>query len=487
MTDRRVAALVFVVVLGATQAAVGMRASRTASVTGDEPFYLLTAQSLVSDGDLDLRDEYANRDQEMTFWDGTVPLWKQMQPAPDGRLLAPHDPGLPVLVAPAYALGGLRGVQRFLALLWSAAMAVAALLALRALRAIPTTRLSATKWGPTPLRGQKQRAVGMAGVAVAAVAVGAGAPGIVYASQVYPEGPAALCVALGFLVATGKRPRPVALAAATIALAWLGVKYVPLGLLVTGAWAWRFRADRLALAVAGGLGAVAAAVYAWWHVANFGALTPYSTNVVWAGEGTSSILRDHVDVGDRLYRLFGLFVDARFGLLRWSPVAILAAVGIAKATARYAAALAICVLMGTFASITIMGWWFPGRMLIAALPAVVVLVAAGAAQVPRVVAGALAAWSVAIGAVVAWGAHHRWIRLAVDPFDLGPPLAPRWLFPDFRELAAPEVLATAGWVALVVGLVSVTRWRRSCLSTGTPSRTGRSSRSRPIWRLLPGR
>ena len=45
----------------AGQLAVGMRAAQTSDITGDEPFYLLTTQSLVSDGDLDLRDEYATR------------------------------------------------------------------------------------------------------------------------------------------------------------------------------------------------------------------------------------------------------------------------------------------------------------------------------------------------------------------------------------------------------------------------------------------
>jgi hypothetical protein len=85
----------FLAVLVPGQLAVGMRASATATVTGDEPFYLLTAQSLVSDGDLDLRDEYAAPGREMArFWDGTKPLWKQMEPAPGGALLSPHDPGL---------------------------------------------------------------------------------------------------------------------------------------------------------------------------------------------------------------------------------------------------------------------------------------------------------------------------------------------------------------------------------------------------------
>ena len=89
---------------------------------------------------------------------------------PDGRLLSPHDPGLSVLTLPAYHFGGLAAV-------------------------------------------------------LGAVVVGMGAPGVVYASQVY-QGPAALCVAVALLVDTGDRPRPLVLAAALLALACLGVKDV---------------------------------------------------------------------------------------------------------------------------------------------------------------------------------------------------------------------------------------------------------------------
>lgn len=423
----------FVLVLVAGQAAVGMRASTTASVTGDEPFYLLTTQSLASDGDLDLRDEYAGG-EERAFWDGTIPLWKQMRPAPDGRLLSPHDPGLSLLVLAAYELGGLRGVQRFLVVLWAAAMACAAVLA---------RRLGAEWWAAL----------------FGGVVVGAGAPGVVYASQVYPEGPAALCVAVGLLLATapaGARARPLLLAGVLVALAWLGVKYVPLGAVVAGAWAWRFRPDRRALATAAGAAAVAAVHFLWWHQSTFGGLTPYGTNVVWSGEGTAAILGRHLDFEGRVYRLHGLFLDARFGLFRWLPAGVLAVVALARrprtpGRVLPASVLAVCVLMGTFVSITMMGWWFPGRMLVAGFPALVVLVALGAGRLPRT-AAALGAWSLAIGGSVVWAARTGRVRLAVDPFDLGPPLAPASLFPDFRSFSVHTVLSATVWLVALAAL-----------------------------------
>lgn len=431
---RRTWFAVFLFVLVAGQLAVGMRASRTASVTGDEPFYLLTTQSLSSDGDLDLHDEYRKGEQSR-FWDGTIPLWRQMEPTTDGRLLAPHDPGLSLLTLPAYRVGGLRGVQRFLVVLWAAAMACASVLARRA---------GAPAWA----------AVAAAGV------VGAGTPGVVYASQVYPEGPAALCAAVGLLAATGPvekgRSHPLVLGAALVALLWLGVKYAPLAALVAGVWAWRFRSNRPALAVAGGVAAAAAAHFVWWHLHTFGGLTPYATNVVWSGEGTAAILDHHVKVSGRTYRLYGLFMDARFGLFRWLPAALLAAWGLCRRTTVHAAVIGVGVLMGTFVSITMMGWWFPGRMLIATFPALVVLIALGAARLPRT-AVALSAWSLAIAAALVVAARTGELRLAVDPWKLGVPLPPSRLFPDFRSFTSRQVLLSLAWGAAIAGAVWITR------------------------------
>ncbi|HEV7887802.1 MAG TPA: hypothetical protein VGO92_09595, partial [Acidimicrobiales bacterium] len=404
------------------------------------PFYLLTAQSLRSDGDLDLWDDYRNEEYR-SFWDADIPLWKQMTPAPDGRLLSPHDPGLSLLTLPAYALGGLRGVQRLLVVVWALAMALSTLLAIR-FRAPP------------------------AAAVLAAIAVGAGAPGIVYASQVYPEAPAALLVAAGLLLATNAKPRPLLMAATVVALPWLGSKYIALAALVAAVFAYQHRQDRRTLALAAVPAALAGAHYLWWHLHTFGGLTPYGTNIVYSGEGTAQIFGEHLGQGGRSYRLYGLFLDARFGLFRWLPLAPLALFGLARRTLLPAATVLITVLIGTFVSVTMMGWWFPGRMLIAGLPALVVLIAHGARRLPKT-AAALAAWSLAIGAATAWSAHHGGIRLAVDPWTLGAPLPPHWLFPDFRRFGLPQVAASLAWAAaLLAALLAAARVGRSIAPNG---------------------
>lgn len=417
----RLALIVFLVVLAVGQLGVGLRATRTASITGDEPFYLLTTQSLLSDGELDLRDEYRDRSEMERFWDGTIPLWKQMQPTADGRLLSPHDPGLSVVVAPAYALGGGGAVQRFLVFLWAAAMALAAVVA---------SRLGA----PGPAAG------------LSAIGVGAGLPGAVYASEVYPEGPAALCVAFALFLLTGARARPLLFALGVVALAWLGVKYVPFGVALGAAWAWRWRREPGALVTAAAIAMVAGGHYLWWHQHTFGGLTPYSTNVVFAGEESTQIVEEHLAVDDRGYRLYGLFIDARFGLFRWLPLALLALWGVTRRTLTHVVIVVIAVLMGTFVSITMMGWWFPGRMLVVAIPALAVVVAFGVPRLPKT-AALLALWSLGITA----GLLISRPLIAIDPWTMGVPLPPSWAFPDFRTFTAREVALSALWGAALTG------------------------------------
>jgi hypothetical protein len=235
------------------------------------------------------------------------------------------------------------------------------------------------------------------------------------------------------------------------------VKYVPLGAVIGLAWAWRHRDDRKALGVAATLVAVSGAVYLWWHFHTFDGLTPYATNVVYSGEGSATILREHLQIPGRSYRLYGLFLDARFGLIRWLPAVVLAAWGIRRRTALPVAVVSTCAVVGTFGSITMMGWWFPGRMLVAGFPALAVMVALGTARLPRT-ALVLGAWSLLIAGALVLSARTGGVRLAVDPFTLGFPLAPAWIFPDFRSFGAREVLMSAVWgAALLAGRLHLVR------------------------------
>ena len=73
------------------------------SVSGDEPHYLIVAHSLLTDGDLDLRNNYRDDDGRFFGAAGLQPE-QHARVARDGRLLPAHDIGLPLLVLPVYGV-----------------------------------------------------------------------------------------------------------------------------------------------------------------------------------------------------------------------------------------------------------------------------------------------------------------------------------------------------------------------------------------------
>jgi hypothetical protein len=72
--------------------------------SGDEPHYLVMAQSLGREHDLDLRDNYGREDWKEYRGGPTDPHYAA--PRKDGRPFPGHAPGLPFLLAPIYAVGG---------------------------------------------------------------------------------------------------------------------------------------------------------------------------------------------------------------------------------------------------------------------------------------------------------------------------------------------------------------------------------------------
>ncbi|MDE2939368.1 MAG: hypothetical protein OXR67_10710 [Chloroflexota bacterium] len=391
---------------------VEIRATRGASITGDEPFYLLTTQSLLTDGDFDLANQYESRSYT-SFFDHPDGLWFQSVPQEDGQVLSPHNPGLSLLVIPGFVLGGLVGVQTQLLLIASASLALAFVLADR------LTGHRITCW-------------------VVTLGVGLTATAFVYSTEIYPEFPAALALVVALLLVT-RLPRPGAadglwLAAVLTVMCWLGIKYAPLALIVSSYYILRAdRSGRTALLLAGGLSAT---VFAGFHVYLFGGLTPYGNNAVYAQWNTAEILAGHVEFGERYYRLWGIFIDRQFGIGRWAPLLLVALPGLAlltvgKGSLRLVLALVLAqLLMATFVAITMMGWWFAGRTMVTVLPLFAVpiaLVVARSHLWGKVGVAMLGCYSLAITVGLASAAHAGEITIAVDPFDMA--------FPPFQGLA----------------------------------------------------
>src|SRR5919112_1144862 len=298
---RRTLAL-WLLLFAAYAATLGLSAFGASDYGGDEPHYLLAAESIVEDGDVDVRDEYAER----AYSDFYPYELRRHGRTTEGRLNEPHGIGFPLLIAPAYALAGAKGVELFLAAIAALAVALAYRLALRVV--------------PDPW------ALG------AALAAGLSPPFLAYGSAVYPELAAGAALAGAALLALRLRERvarPDAFACFALlgALPWLGTKFVPAGVVI-GAVAVRalWRAPRRTLAVgAVELSLFSVALYVAVNEAVYGGPTPYAADV--EGE-TATDASFPVGYLERAYRLVALFLDREVGLLRWAPVFLLAFAGL---------------------------------------------------------------------------------------------------------------------------------------------------------------
>src|SRR3954464_5740930 len=94
------AAALWLVLFAVYAATLGLHAGASQRYSRDEAHVLLVAESIVSDGDVDLNDEHPPHAREE--WPGAA-LRPSATPT-NGRLVEPPGVGFSLLVAPAYAL-----------------------------------------------------------------------------------------------------------------------------------------------------------------------------------------------------------------------------------------------------------------------------------------------------------------------------------------------------------------------------------------------
>jgi len=455
----RRAGLLWLILLAAYASTLGLDAFGESDYGGDEPHYLLAAQSIVEDGDLDVKNQYAARGYDRFY----PYLLDRHGAETEGRLHEPHGVGFPLLIAPAYAAGGAHGVELFLAAIAALAVALGYLVALRLV--------------PDPW------ALG------AALAVGLSPPLLAFGSAVYPELAAGTAIAGAALLAArldGRISRRDAFACFALlgTLPWLGTKFVPAGIVV-GAFAIRslMRARRGTLALASAeLAGFSAALYVGINESLYGGPTPYTADIAGESATDASFPGGYLA---RSYRLVALLVDRDYGLLRWAPVFLLVFAGLwllyrsrrdglaravpALRVAEHvglicAGALGAQMLVAVFLAPTMFGFWFPPRHLLAALPLAVGLAAWGLRHFPRA-GSALAAVSVAASAWL-----YLDVRLGGGGLVTPRPDAPfgplTWLFPFFGKSAWPYAFAAAvGCGALLLALLESRHWRHTAGAT----------------------
>ncbi|HEY7075824.1 MAG TPA: hypothetical protein VH418_10655 [Solirubrobacteraceae bacterium] len=440
----RVFALFFVL-LAAYAATLGIRAAPGQRYDDDEAHHLLAAESIVSDGDADLSDQYGSR-AFSRFYRGV--LRPDALPV-DGRLHEPQGVGVAVLVAPAYALGGARGAEWLMAVLCALAFTLAALLARRIV--------------PEPWASGGAALVGLsAPVLAAATTVGTGPP-------------AALLLAVACLCALRCREHPqrrfaLGGAAAVAALPWLGPALVVPALPVAFALvSWTRRRRRALGLVAAEAMLASLIVYVTVNERLYDGVSPVAARL----GPVPSFPGDYVD---RLPNLIATWLDRAEGLLRWAPAlalgfyagwllyrsrrAQLARVTAERGAAEAAAALllAVCaaqLLVVTFWWSGLRGDWFPGAHFVPALPAAAALVAWGLRHVSRVVAVLLAALTLAGSAWLVGAARGSGWLAAHTEAPWGPVAR---VFPDFVAEPRWAAAVTVAVVAFLAAL-AVREWR----------------------------
>ena len=432
---------IFAILILVYVASIDIRATRGASITGDEPFYLITTQSLIEDRNLDLRRQYELHSYE-SFFDHPDGLWTQSSARDNGKLLSPHNPGLSIFIIPGFKFGGLIGVQIQM-------MAVASLTF--SLAYILLVRITGRLW--------------ISWLATITVAVTSTA--FIYSTEIYPEFPAALLLIISLLIIPRINQsgiwQAIGLLLCLSAIVWLGVKYAPLAGLVAMWGFWRMTPSARGVFLVSTI--LSASLFVWFHLDTFGGLTPYSVNLVYAGDGTISILGDHFDFTKRLYRPLGLFVDQRFGIARWAPILLLvipAAPLLWKIDALSRLVLTLLlvqILIATFVVVTMMGWWFPGRTLVTVLPLMALPLTILFTQSPtwvRILLGVLSAYSFVVTALLAVSGHAREVVIAVNPFEMSSNLfqfiSP--IVPDYRMWDGHTWTLTFIWLS-VIGILTL--------------------------------
>jgi hypothetical protein len=340
---------------------------------GDEPHYLVIAQSLWRDGDLRIENNHQRRDYDEYFHRDLAPHY--LTRGVDREIYSIHPVGMPVLMAPVYAVGGYELVVTAFVFLAAAALT----LAWRLAWAVTGSAAAATFGWAT---------------------LAAGVPWLFNTFTIYPEIPAATATLAAFTATSGWRAgrdwtppaalhagRFVAAGVAIGLLPWLSTKYVVMGAalgVITLARLWlpwpadgdvgrRALVRTLAVGLPSAISLVAWFSFFNWIWGTYSPSAPYGaqreTRLAYLPQGGP-----------------GLLLDQEYGVMLAAPALLLALPGVVRLLRRRDGARRVTVeLLATFAGLLgVVGafhiWWggsaVVGRPVVAALPLLVVPVAA---------------------------------------------------------------------------------------------------------------
>ncbi|HSK10062.1 MAG TPA: hypothetical protein VK911_10830 [Vicinamibacterales bacterium] len=439
---------------------------------GDEPHYLLIAQSLLSDGDLRIENNHERGDNWSYFPGRLRPHY--LRRGQDGQIYSIHSPGLPAVIAPAFAMGGYPGVVAFLVILSALGMAL----------------VWRAGWLLTGSAGAAW--FGSASVALTV-------PFFYQAFAVYPDGPGAVLVTTGVLALVSferqgqMRASRLALHGAALALLpWLHTRYAVAAGVLGACVAMRIllpgsrglaadgrdaRAAEITRAGADGRDArpagilaflalplVSAAAWFGFFRIIYGTFNPAAPYGTYTQSSLANVARG----------LPALLLDQQFGVIPNAPVYACALAGLALLFARrprLAAEIALVVFLYLAAASSYQMWWggwsAPARF---AVPVLLALGVPASVFWARVGPGGRATGLVALGVSLlitatmalsreGWLIFNprdgigRWLDF-VSPLVALPPALPSFLRGDQRL----ALLQSALWLVVLAAAAAAAWW-----------------------------
>ena len=432
-------AVIWLVAAGAATTGAARLTHTSLFPSGDEPHYLVLAQSLWRDGDLQIENNHTRGDYREYYARDLEPHF--LTRGSDGEIYSVHPVGMPVLITPVAAV---------------------------------TWRWTVATTG----------APGAATLAWAAIVFSA--PFLINAVTIYPEVPAALVAAGAVTMALRPTPdrRPwhdVAVSTLAALLPWLSTKYAPMSAaIVAVAWArvwWPMHAserpDRSTASLVR-LGGPYSAILAGWFAFFY---AYWGTPLPSAPYGSMV----QTKLANTIFGVPGLLFDQEYGLLAYAPAYVLAGFGLwtmtrrAGALRRLALEVALVVAALTFTVGAFRIWWggsaAPGRpmtsgLLLLMLPMAVQIGSAATAPARRAAQHGLIWLGAALCGVLIFAQDGLLVANGRDgTSSLLEWLSPRWpiwrLAPTFIAHEAPRALAdVAVWlIAVALGSWALGRLR----------------------------
>jgi hypothetical protein len=439
--------------------AFGLMQARAFGPGGDEPHYLIIIDSLLQDGDLQIENNHLRGDYRAYFRGGELRP-DYLARGSNGAIYSVHAPGLPILLAPAYAVGGYLGAVSMMSLLG-------------ALTALAVFDLGLIFGG-----GRGFAWITWGGVCLST-------PFMPYAWMLFPEMPGALLVAWAVLWLWRPSEQPMRVwllrGLALSCMPWLHTKFsVLLAVFGVTLFVKLLRFPRLAASLSAPIALSGLAWLASFYLL-YGTPDPLAPYGAWAAH---DVVSANIPRG-----LLGLTFDQKFGLLFYAPIYAAAVVGcwvmLAKRETRFlGVALLLVTAVHVGSSTRLYMWWggssAPARFLVPILPCLAVMIAVALrearATATRAVFGVWLTISVAVGLVGAsWPGRlflfsepHGRGRL-VETLQAGSPLA--FMYPTFTtEDWFTPLQALLPWLAAALASLSLTYF----ISRRAPDRT-------PFW------